>query len=166
MNLRSGEADASPIIRDEHHVNIRLLIQSVYLDLQIDRQPFGYKNQGGFPRAGGCVKSAAGFSFALRRPSGGEAMSEYDLPPLPSGEERPLSLAWISNELLLETQSVWSEAYGKPISEDDAIEILQNVKRLAEVLLKAKREMLAKETGAEAKPQDREAGTPTQSRRD
>lgn len=63
-------------------------------------------------------------------------MTTDDLPSLPSGRPRPPSLAWITNELLIYTQSVWSKAYGKPVTEDDAIEILVNTKRFAEVLLK------------------------------
>lgn len=55
------------------------------------------------------------------------------------GEGRPLSLAWISDELLARTQQVWSKAYGRPVSEEEAVEILRNVKQLAEVLLEAKR---------------------------
>ena len=52
---------------------------------------------------------------------------------------RPLSIAWISDELLAKTQQVWSKAYGRPISTEEAVEILTNVKRMAQVLLKAKR---------------------------
>ena len=52
---------------------------------------------------------------------------------------RPLSIAWISDELLAKTRRVWSTAYGRPISTEEAVEILTNVKRLAEVLVKAKR---------------------------
>ncbi len=55
--------------------------------------------------------------------------------------ERPPRPAWISDALLAETVEVWSEAYGRPLDEDDAIEILRNVKRLGEALLDAKREM-------------------------
>ncbi len=55
------------------------------------------------------------------------------------GDGRPLSLAWISDELLARTQKVWSRAYGRPVSEEEAVEILRNVKQLAEVLLEAKR---------------------------
>ncbi len=55
--------------------------------------------------------------------------------------ERPPRPAWISDALLAETIEVWSEAYGRPVSEEDAIEILTNVKRLGEALLDAKREM-------------------------
>lgn len=54
---------------------------------------------------------------------------------------RPLSLAWISEELLAKTIDVWSANYGRPISEDEAVEILMNVKRLAEVLVDARKEM-------------------------
>jgi len=49
-------------------------------------------------------------------------------------------MAWISDELLAETIDVWSENYGRPISEEEAVEILMNVKRLGEVLLKLRRE--------------------------
>ena len=52
---------------------------------------------------------------------------------VPAGS-RPLSVEWISEELLLETRKLWSKAYGRVISIDEAIEILMNVKRLAEVL--------------------------------
>ena len=54
---------------------------------------------------------------------------------------RPLSMAWISDELLAETIDVWSEAYGRLVGENEAVEILMNVKRLGEVLVKARREM-------------------------
>lgn len=44
---------------------------------------------------------------------------------------------WITVELLVETQKVWSEAYGREILADEAVEILGNVKRLAAALLHA-----------------------------
>lgn len=50
--------------------------------------------------------------------------------------DRPMSLAWITNDLLRYTQEVWSRAYGRPVSEHEAIEMLVNVKRLAEVMLR------------------------------
>jgi len=50
-------------------------------------------------------------------------------------------MAWISDELLNETIDVWSANYGRPISEDEAVEILMNVKRFAEVLLDARKEV-------------------------
>ena len=59
----------------------------------------------------------------------------------PRRERRPLSMAWISDELLARTIDVWSANYGRPISEDEAVEILMNVKQLGEALLKARREV-------------------------
>ncbi len=50
---------------------------------------------------------------------------------------RPLSVPWLSDERIAETRRVWSKAYGRVISEDEAVEILTNVRRLAEVLLRA-----------------------------
>jgi len=58
-----------------------------------------------------------------------------------SALERPPRPAWISDALLAETIDVWTEAYGRPVSEAEAIEILVNVGRLAEALLEARREM-------------------------
>ena len=55
------------------------------------------------------------------------------------GPQRPLSIAWISDELLAKTRRVWSKAYGRPVSTEEAVEILTNVKHMAEALLKAKR---------------------------
>ena len=48
---------------------------------------------------------------------------------------RPLSVPWLSDERIAETRRVWSKAYGRVISEEEAMEILTNVRRLAEVLL-------------------------------
>ena len=53
---------------------------------------------------------------------------------------RPLSLAWVSDELIAETQRLWSDRYRREISVDEAIEILQNVKRFAEMLLERSEE--------------------------
>ncbi len=54
--------------------------------------------------------------------------------------QRPLSLAWISDELLEETRRVWSKAYGRVLSAEEAVEILMNVKAVAEVLVKPRPE--------------------------
>lgn len=53
---------------------------------------------------------------------------------------RPLSTQWLSDERIAEARRVWSKAYGRVISEDEAIEILTNVRRLAEILLRAEEE--------------------------
>ena len=52
------------------------------------------------------------------------------------GRGRPQSLAWMSDDLLRHTREVWTKAYGRSVSEEEAIEMLLNVKRLAEVVLK------------------------------
>jgi hypothetical protein len=44
---------------------------------------------------------------------------------------------WITQELFDETRRVWSKAYGRVITDDEVIEILVNVHRLAEALLLA-----------------------------
>jgi len=54
--------------------------------------------------------------------------------------DRPLSLAWITDELIAETQRVWSPHYGRDLSPDEALEILRNVKRFAEALADAREE--------------------------
>lgn len=59
---------------------------------------------------------------------------------LGSIDERPLSTQWLSHERIAETRRVCSQAYGRVISEDEAIEILTNVRRLAEVLIRAEEE--------------------------
>jgi hypothetical protein len=53
---------------------------------------------------------------------------------------RPLSTQWVSHERIAEARRVCSQAYGRVISEDEAIEILTNVRRLAEVLIRADEE--------------------------
>jgi len=47
----------------------------------------------------------------------------------------PLSAKWITAELLERTRRVWSAVYGREISADEAVEILINVRNVAEVLL-------------------------------
>ncbi|MGL4464599.1 MAG: hypothetical protein ACRC1K_20800 [Planctomycetia bacterium] len=54
---------------------------------------------------------------------------------VPVPVRRPLSLAWVSDELIAETRRLWSARYEREISVEEAIEILQNVKRFAEMLL-------------------------------
>jgi len=40
--------------------------------------------------------------------------------------------AWASRHFLNYTQSVWSKAYGRAVSESEALEILKNVRRVTE----------------------------------
>jgi len=53
---------------------------------------------------------------------------------------RPLPTQWLSDERIAEARRVWSKAYGRVISDGEAAEILMNVRRLAEVLLRAEEE--------------------------
>jgi hypothetical protein len=46
-------------------------------------------------------------------------------------------MAWITDDLLAETRRVWSVAYGRVIADEEAIEILMNVRRFAETMLRA-----------------------------
>ena len=48
-----------------------------------------------------------------------------------------MSMQWISDERITEARRVWSKAYGRVISQDEAVEILMSVRRLAEALLSA-----------------------------
>ena len=50
-----------------------------------------------------------------------------------------VSCSWMTDELVLETRQVWSQAYEREVSEDEAMEILTNVKRLAEALIDVQR---------------------------
>jgi hypothetical protein len=63
-------------------------------------------------------------------------------PVLVSGEvpDRPLSLAWMTDELIAETQRVWSPHYGRDLTPDEAVEILRNVKQFAELAMARPRE--------------------------
>jgi hypothetical protein len=52
---------------------------------------------------------------------------------------RPPGAAWITDEAIADTQRVWSPYYRRPLNDAEAIEILMNVRHLAEVLVQAKR---------------------------
>lgn len=59
-------------------------------------------------------------------PGGNEVLS---LPAEP--RRRPLSLEWISDELIAETRRVWSKHLRRVVTEDEAIEMLVNVRTAA-----------------------------------
>lgn len=44
-----------------------------------------------------------------------------------------LGMDWVGEDFLLETQRVWSRQYGRRVDELEAIDILQNLRRLATV---------------------------------
>lgn len=74
------------------------------------------------------------------RPAGFPTQTGHHGPEPDPVDVRPLSTEWLSDERITEARRVWSKAYGRVISEDEAIEILMNVRRLAEVLLRAEEE--------------------------
>lgn len=52
---------------------------------------------------------------------------------------RPPGAAWITDEAIADTRRVWSPYYGRELTEVEAVEILMNVRNLADVLVQAKR---------------------------
>ena len=50
-------------------------------------------------------------------------------------DRRPLSLSWMTDEMLEATRQLWSQRYERDLSTEEAVEILQNIKRFAEMLL-------------------------------
>ncbi len=50
------------------------------------------------------------------------------------------TIEWITPELLQEAREVWSEVYGQDVTAGEAVEILSNIKSLAELVLDMKRE--------------------------
>jgi hypothetical protein len=74
------------------------------------------------------------------QPAGLQSQTEQHGTEPGSATARPLSTQCLSDERIAEARRVWSKAYGRVISEDEAIEILKNVRRLAEVLLRAAEE--------------------------
>jgi len=69
--------------------------------------------------------------------TGFSAGNEHPDQELRVASGRPLSISWITDDLLQYTREVWSKAYGRPVSEDEAVEMLLNIKRLGEVTLKS-----------------------------
>ncbi len=60
--------------------------------------------------------------------------SQKPVPPQPANDFS--QMPWMTRELVAETQRVWSPRYGYELSEEEAVEILTNTKRLAEVLIR------------------------------
>jgi hypothetical protein len=54
--------------------------------------------------------------------------------------DRPPSRAWITDELIAEHRRVWSRAYRRPVSAEEAVEIIMNIRRFAEAVINAQRE--------------------------
>jgi hypothetical protein len=56
-----------------------------------------------------------------------------------SGYPGLLKQGWITGELIEDTRLVWSKRYGRVITVGEAVEILVNVKKVAEAFLKTMR---------------------------
>jgi len=54
--------------------------------------------------------------------------------PTENRRRTPVS-EWVDDELLAYTRRVWSKYHGRVVSTDEALEMLMNVKRLAEVIV-------------------------------
>lgn len=50
---------------------------------------------------------------------------------------RPMSADWITDDLIAETRRVWSGHLGRIVSEDEAIEMLMNVRNAALAIMAA-----------------------------
>jgi hypothetical protein len=61
-------------------------------------------------------------------------------PSVSPGGRRPLSMDWITDDLLRATLAAWSPRYEQPLTSDDAVEILMNVKRFSEALLASRKD--------------------------
>lgn len=68
--------------------------------------------------------------------------SGHHVPERDPAAPRPLSMAWMTDELIDETRRVWSVGYGRVIATEEAVEILMNVRRFAETMLRATGEEL------------------------
>lgn len=61
-------------------------------------------------------------------------------PSVNADGRRPLSIDWITDDLLQSTTDIWSPRYERTITTEEAIEILMNVKRFGEALLNSSNE--------------------------
>ena len=57
------------------------------------------------------------------------------------GRRRPLSAAWITDALIAETRRVWSRHLGRVVTQEEAIEMLINVRNVALAIMAAEAEV-------------------------
>lgn len=74
-----------------------------------------------------------------RNPTGLSAPPEQGCPASDAMSRRPPGAAWITDEAIADTRRVWSPYYGRELTEAEAVEILMNVRNLADVLVQARR---------------------------
>lgn len=78
----------------------------------------------------------------MKRSNAPAGLSAENSPSLSGPVEtaiRPFSQAWITDALVEKTRRVWSKVYGRVVSAEEAVEIMVNVKRFAELLVEIKR---------------------------
>ena len=51
------------------------------------------------------------------------------------GDRTPLNVEWITEELLTRTRNVWGRYLGREVSKEEAMEMVMNVKRIADAFL-------------------------------
>lgn len=81
---------------------------------------------------------AAG-SLTFRPDSTGLAGDDEVLTDLAGSAGRPLSHAWITDDLVAETRRVWSKHLGRVVTDDEAVEMLVNVRNAALAILSVTR---------------------------
>lgn len=74
-----------------------------------------------------------------RNSTGFTAPFEQGCPQPAAAPRRPPGAAWITDEAIADTRRVWSPYYNRELTDAEAIEILMNVRSLAEVLVQARR---------------------------
>lgn len=80
----------------------------------------------------------------MKYPASRKAATRKDSPGLSSQDEehgaraaRPASLDWITDDLVAETRRVWSAYLGRVLGEEEAIEMLVNVRTAAQAIMTA-----------------------------
>ena len=99
----------------------------------------GGKYVADFARAGvGIVSFCTGLSWQV---DGRHDFDKLDreMRTIVDANRRPPGAAWITDEAVEDTRRVWSPYYGRELTEGEAVEILMNVKNLADVLVQARR---------------------------
>jgi hypothetical protein len=75
-------------------------------------------------------------ALAVLDPADGVEDGPWQRNDSPDGDTAQVTLPyWVSSGLMTRTQEVWARQLGRPISPAEAIEMLVNVKRLAEIFI-------------------------------
>lgn len=66
-----------------------------------------------------------------------EVQGQGESPEETTAGGRPLALAWITDDLIKEHQRIWSRMYRRVITEEEAVEIIMNIRGFAEAVLES-----------------------------